>query len=469
MNDNFIDVTINKEVSNQDKYMKLASSSIVEDKKGKKTFVDGIFAKAFMLINDVVYSNGAFYTPQGMESQDKILKDISESIYDYFPTNLSANSKKSFEALKFLSVEDKFDFADKMQIPLNNGELYINENKNWEFILDKFEPVPYRLPVNFVPLKNKKPTPYFDKWLNDLFVKEDILTLQEYLGYCLLPTTKGQKALIIIGNGGEGKSILADILNALFGNSFSAPQDMMKFLDERFMLPELENQLLVYDDDLSEKMLETSGTFKKLVTNKMSITADRKGSQPFRFQPFARFIMLSNSMLEAKYDSTDAFFRRLLPLQVKPKDPSREDIPELGDLIAQEKEGILQWALIGLKRLLDNNYQFTTSERSDMILGDYQQIANHLPEFMEDCFEVDYLKNEDFTTKEMYDVYKVWANQKEYPVKSQRTVSKWISNEHERYRLQRSNNIYRNGNRSRGYIGGNFIKSNIKTTIKIKI
>ena len=35
---------------------------------------------------------------------------------------------------------------------------------------------------------------------------DDILTLQEYLGYCLIPSTKGQKMLIITGKGGEGKS-----------------------------------------------------------------------------------------------------------------------------------------------------------------------------------------------------------------------------------------------------------------------
>ena len=35
---------------------------------------------------------------------------------------------------------------------------------------------------------------------------EDIPTLQEFLGYCLLPTTKGQKMLMLIGKGGEGKA-----------------------------------------------------------------------------------------------------------------------------------------------------------------------------------------------------------------------------------------------------------------------
>lgn len=457
---NFINIIINENISKEEEYAKLAQSSIIENEKGKKIFVDGVFAKAFMLINDVVYSNGAFYTPDGLETQDKILRDITDSIYEYFPINLATHAKKSFDALKFLSAKDKFTFADRLQIPFKNGELYIHKDKEWEFHLDKFDPVPYRLPVRYTPINKPKDTPYFDMWLKDLFIEDDIKTIQEYLGYCLLPTTKGQKALIIIGNGGEGKSIMADILNSILGKAMSAPQDVTKFLEERFMVAELENQLVIYDDDLSEKMLESSATFKKMVTNKMYITADRKGAPPFKFQPFARFIMLSNSMLESKYDSSDAFFRRLLPIQVKPKNPDREDIPNLGELIRNEKDGILQWALVGLKRLLDNNFEFTISDRSSYIVNDYQAIANHMPEFMEECFIEDGTK--DFTTKEMYQTYKQWVTTKEYNAKSQRSVSKWISNEHERYKLVRDKNIVRGDKKSRGYRNGYFKMKDIK-------
>lgn len=35
------------------------------------------------------------------------------------------------------------------------------------------------------------------RFLSELLEPEDIPTLQEYLGYCLLPTTKGQKMLML--------------------------------------------------------------------------------------------------------------------------------------------------------------------------------------------------------------------------------------------------------------------------------
>ena len=54
-------------------------------------------------------------------------------------------------------------------------------------------------------------------FLSELLEPEDIPALQEYLGYCLIPSTKGQKMLMLIGKGGEGKSRIGVVMNAIFG------------------------------------------------------------------------------------------------------------------------------------------------------------------------------------------------------------------------------------------------------------
>ena len=58
-----------------------------------------------------------------------------------------------------------------------------------------------------------------DRWLaflDGLLYPEDIPTLQEYIGYCLIPSNKGQRMMVIKGNGGEGKSQIGAVLSALF-------------------------------------------------------------------------------------------------------------------------------------------------------------------------------------------------------------------------------------------------------------
>lgn len=72
-----------------------------------------------------------------------------------------------------------------------------------------------RLTVSYDP---NAPVP--NRWLqflSELLVPEDIPTLQEFLGYCPLPTTKGQKMLMLIGKGGAGKSRIGLVMRSLLG------------------------------------------------------------------------------------------------------------------------------------------------------------------------------------------------------------------------------------------------------------
>ena len=42
--------------------------------------------------------------------------------------------------------------------------------------------------------------------LSDLLYPEDIPTVQEFIGYCLIPSNKGQRMMVIKGRAAEGKS-----------------------------------------------------------------------------------------------------------------------------------------------------------------------------------------------------------------------------------------------------------------------
>ena len=41
------------------------------------------------------------------------------------------------------------------------------------------------------------------------------------MGYCLIPTNKAQKMMIITGNGGEGKSRLGLVMRSILGDNMS--------------------------------------------------------------------------------------------------------------------------------------------------------------------------------------------------------------------------------------------------------
>lgn len=50
------------------------------------------------------------------------------------------------------------------------------------------------------------------KFLEQLVHPEDIPTIQEYMGYCFIPTTKAQVMLMLIGNGGEMDLLFALVI-----------------------------------------------------------------------------------------------------------------------------------------------------------------------------------------------------------------------------------------------------------------
>ena len=85
------------------------------------------------------------------------------------------------------------------------------------------------------------------RFLSELLEPEDIPALQEYLGYCLIPSTKGQKMLMLIGKGGEGKSRIGVVMNAIFGLNMNTTS-IQKVENSRFARADLEGKLLMLDE-----------------------------------------------------------------------------------------------------------------------------------------------------------------------------------------------------------------------------
>lgn len=236
---------------------KYADKMWVDKEKG--ILNENTFAKAFRDINNLSYSNKVFYTKDHQATEEMIARDIWESI-----EQVGINKDVDKTVNKLLGVVKKASTVEHLQanpnvIPFADGDLYLREKVYKVF--DKCS-TPYRLPVTLsLELGDM---PHFTKWLHDLFYDEDIPTIQEYLGYCLVPTTRAQKALFLVGEGGTGKSRIGSILEAMLGEAMVSVNDYQEFIKDKFSLAELENCLVLYDDDLDSAALENSGIYKKL-------------------------------------------------------------------------------------------------------------------------------------------------------------------------------------------------------------
>ena len=408
---------------------------------------ENTFAKAFRDVNNLRYNNGLFYTRRGKIAEEMIGRDIWESIAEIgINTNVERLVKRLIGATKYASTVKSLE-ANEDCIPFRNGDFYISK---WELHIGEYSPTPYRLPA---PLQLElKDIPNFTKWLNDLFYPEDIKTLQEYLGYCLVFTTKAQKALFLLGEGGAGKSGIGVILQAILGDAELNIANTQEFLQDKFKLPELEHKLVLYDDDLDSSALTETGLYKKLITNSLAITADRKFGQAFKFTPKIKLIACCNKMLSSVYDNTSGFYRRLLPIVVKPIAKDFKPDLQFYDKLKSERDGIVQWSLMGLCRLINNKWILSESTRTREYMNQKQSIDNPLPNFMESVF--DYDENlPGITTTEMIQVYEIWCRRNNCTIQKPRTVQLWFADHAEKYGIRPSRHIKIGDKEVRGYTG----------------
>lgn len=409
----------------------------------KKILNENTFAMGFTELNNLQYNNGLFYSKEGKKTEDSIAKDIWESIKGAdINQNVAQVVSKLLGAVKLAASVEKLE-PPKTVIPFSNGDLDITERK---FYWQRFNPSPYRLPVKF--LYDYKVTPNFNKWLNDLFMDEDIPTIRQFLGYCLIPSTKAQKSLFLVGEGGAGKSVIGAILQGLLGDAMLSTASTQEFINDKFKLAELENKLVLYDDDLDSKALTNTGLYKKLITNTQAITADRKYGQPFRFTPQIKIVSCCNEMVSSIGDQTQGFYRRLHPVLIKPIAEDFEPDLHFYDKIKKEIPDILGFAMVGLFELIDNDFNLHTSQRTIDYLKGKQAMENPYPEFLESCFDFD--ESYEVSTVDIKNVLDYWARQNGVENASSREFDRWLCDNLEQFSITRSNKI----KGTNGYIRG---------------
>ena len=307
-----------------------------------------------------------------------------------------------------------------------------------------------RLAVSYDP---GAPTPkQWLSFLSELLQPEDIPTLQEYLGYCLLPTTKAQKMLLMIGKGGEGKSRIGLVMRSLLGDSMNTTS-IQKVENNRFSRADLENKLLMVDDDMDMSALPKTNYIKSIVTSECKMDVERKGVQSYQSQLYVRFLCFGNGALTALHDKSDGFFRRQIVLTTKDRPAGRTDDPFLVDKLLKEKEGIFLWCLEGLHRLTDNHYRFTISTRAKENMETVKRSSNNVIDFLQSAGHIRFQTDSEASSKAIYEAYLRWCDDNAQKPMSAARISSELAQNEALYNVEATNNVYVAGKRVRGFAG----------------
>ena len=413
----------------------------------KGFFNESLFCDDFLSTHQLLYSNGAFFTPEGRVTDTMSLRcEIFDMLRDHIGANIAKRVSNVVDVLKLAAqVEDFPPVTDR--IALANGTLYLDGT----FQEGKPEIVRNRLPVKYDP-KAPQPTHWL-RFLSDLLYPEDIPTVQEFIGYCLIPSNKGQRMMVIKGSGGEGKSQIGVVLSWLFGCNMK-DGSIGKISENRFARADLEHTLLCVDDDMRMEALRQTNYVKSIVTAQGQMDLERKGKQSYQGWMYARLLAFSNGDLQALYDRSDGFYRRQLILTTKDKPLSRVDDPDIAEKMAAEVEGILLWAFEGLQRLVKNGFQFTESDRAKRNRELVKRDNNNVFDFLESEGYIRLKADACTSSKELYEIYKMWCEENSLNAIKARGFSDALIANQRRYNLESTNNIVNSsGRRVRGFVG----------------
>ena len=400
----------------------------------KGFFNESLFCDDFLSTHQLLYSNGAFFTPDGRMVDPMPLRcEIFEMMREYVGANLAKKVTNVVDVLKLAAqVEDFPPVTDR--IALANGTLYLDGT----FQEGKPEIVRNRLPVRYDP---KAPqSTHWLRFLSDLLYPEDIPTVQEFIGYCLIPSNKGQRMMVIKGSGGEGKSQIGTVLSHLFGCN-AKDGSVGKVSENRFARADLEHIHLLIDDDMRMEALRQTNYVKSLVTAQGRMDLEKKGKQSYQGWMFARLLAFSNGDLQSLYDRSNGFYRRQLILTTKERPPDRVDDPDIAEKMCRELEGIFLWAFEGLQRLVANHFRFTESARSRSNREAVKQDANNVLLFMEAGDYIRLTPEGKVGSQELYEIYTVWCRENGFSPLKNRSFSEFLIANQKKYSIEHSNNL----------------------------
>lgn len=331
------------------------------------------------MLHTIIYYNSDFYMYDGQVynklDQAVVRSDIVQ-ILDVSRSRKSASDGNIRTVLNYIK-SIKTIIPSDLKIPtwrhgsndesdhylsLNNAILNVSALTSGKgAILQKHSPSFITFSSHNFNYDQNKECPNFQKFLREIQPEDDVRTfLQEWLGYQLIHDTRQERMVIFAGEGANGKSSLLTIFKMIIGKNNVSSVGLEAFdINRTFPIASTRYKLSNIVDELSDIDKKNEGVIKSFITGS-PLTVEHKGKNPFVMVPSARLTFATNTLPRIK-DKSDGLWRKLvvIPFNFQVLDPSKQD-RRLGSekywIESGEIDGIFNWAIEGLKRLLKRGY-----------------------------------------------------------------------------------------------------------------
>nr|WP_246287314.1 phage/plasmid primase, P4 family [Lacticaseibacillus absianus] len=232
--------------------------------------------------------------------------------------------------------------------------------------------------------------------------------VQEMMGYMLTPLQKANSIFFMYSKGASGKSVLTSVLSRMIGVHNVAAVSLQD-IENRFAKADLLQKKMSISTENGAATFSTS--ILKAVTSGDAIQVDIKFKDGVTAVLPTKFIFVFNA-LPVITDSTLGFTRRLKLLPFPKTYLGNQQDRDLTQKLYAELPGILNFALAGLKRLIDHDYTFSISDAMQKATDEYLLAGNPVQHFLARELKVEHGARTE--TSEIVQAYVKWAADNNY-------------------------------------------------------
>jgi putative DNA primase/helicase len=250
------------------------------------------------------------------------------------------------------------------------------------------------------------------------------LLLKEIAGYCFYRAMPFQNFFILIGKGGNGKSVYLNILRKMLGEENVSNQSLQALSDGGFAIASLYQKNANIFGDLPKKAFQDVSKIKEL-TGDDTIEANQKFKAYIKFKSFAKLISSCNEIPESP-DNSDGFHRRSVTITFPNSFEGKENRNLLNELCTEIN---LFWffkscmnAFKGAKEMNEWIVNETIEEKRDKYLVNSNSAVAFLG------MAVEYDPDSQITVDAIYKEYSAYCKVKKTTIKDENVFFKSLYN-----------------------------------------
>lgn len=329
--------------------------------------------------------------------------DIEKAMIHEIP-NLRKTQRR--EVLDYMQlIAEKVVMAPAKYIAFRNGILDITTGQLQPFSPDLY--ITNQIPWDYCQDAYDETA---DRMLDNIACQDpDIRALlEECIGYCFFRRNELRKAFILTGGKRGGKSTYLDCIKAILGEENVSSLDL-KEVGDRFSTAMMFGKLANIGDDIGDDFLMGSqvAIFKKVVAGNR-VKAERKGQDPFDFDPYVKLLFSANEIPRMR-DRGNAVLDRLIiiPFNAVFSRAQKDYDPFLKYKLQQRQsmEYMIRLGVEGLNRVLASQ-GFTRSALVEQRMEEYEIMNNPILAFLQDAdIDVDIVGEPTADVYRRYDVF----------------------------------------------------------------